>query len=77
MQIEINGEKRVVPDKLTVEALIASLELPFERIAVERNHEVVSRAQWSNIVLENGDRIEIIHFVGGGTGSAGVPVRRI
>ena len=67
MQIEVNGEKRDVPDNLTVEALIAHLGLAVERLAVERNREVVSRAHWPIITLEVDDQIEIIHFVGGGT----------
>jgi thiamine biosynthesis protein ThiS len=67
VQIIINGEQRNVPDQLTIEGLIRHLSLPPDRLAVERNREVVRRAQWSETVLENDDRIEIIHFVGGGS----------
>lgn len=66
MQIEINGEKRDVPENSTVEGLILDLGLSTERLAVERNREVVSRLQWPNIALEENDQLEIIHFVGGG-----------
>jgi thiamine biosynthesis protein ThiS len=66
VQIIINGEQRHVPDQLTIEGLILHLSLPADRLAVERNREVVRRPQWSETSLEKDDRIEIIHFVGGG-----------
>lgn len=66
MQIIINGEKRDVPENLTITALIESLSLSPERLAVERNREVVRRTEWPGIMLEENDQIEIIHFVGGG-----------
>ncbi len=70
VQIIINGEQRDVPDQLTIEGLIRHLSLPPDRLAVERNREVVRRAHWSETAVEKDDQIEIIHFVGGG-GSIG------
>jgi thiazole synthase len=66
LQITINGEKRDVPENLTITALIEHLSLSPERLAVERNREVVRRTAWPGITLEDNDQIEIIHFVGGG-----------
>jgi thiamine biosynthesis protein ThiS len=66
LQVEINGERRVVPDRLTIEGLLIHLGLQTDRLAVERNREVISRAEWPLVPLEKDDRIEIIHFVGGG-----------
>lgn len=66
MQITLNGERRDVPDRLTIEGLIQHLSLAPERLAVERNREVVRRAEWPRLSLEEQDQIEIIHFVGGG-----------
>lgn len=66
MQIIINGEQRYIPEELTVEGLIRHLSLSAERIAVERNREVVRRATWSDTYLVEGDTIEVIYFVGGG-----------
>lgn len=66
MRLTINGEARDVPDDLTLEALIHYLALAPERMAVERNREVVRRADWQRTDLADDDRIEIIHFVGGG-----------
>ena len=51
---------------LSLAELIAQLELPVARIAVELNREVVRRSDWSGTMLHEEDRIEIVHFVGGG-----------
>ena len=67
MQITINGERREVPNELTLEDLIRHLSLAPERLAVERNREVVRRTEWPRISLAENDQLEIIHFVGGGS----------
>ena len=66
MQIVVNGETREVPDHLTVATLVEYLDLPNERTAIERNREVVRRADWPSVAVTDDDRIEIVHFVGGG-----------
>lgn len=66
MRLTINGEAREVPDRITLEALISHLALVPERLAVERNREVVRRADWPQTLLAEDDKIEVIHFVGGG-----------
>lgn len=66
MTLTINGEQRTVPDGLTLTALIAHLGMKGDRIAVERNREIVSRSTWADVQLTEGDRLEIVHFVGGG-----------
>ena len=66
MRVQINGETREVPDSITLEGLIKHLELAADRLAVERNREVVRRADWPATQLSEDDRVEIIHFVGGG-----------
>jgi len=65
--VQLNGEAREVPEGLTVEGLVAWMKLPPDRVAVERNLEIVSRAQWSTTSIQAGDRLEMVHFVGGGT----------
>jgi len=71
MTINLNGEQRDVPDGLTLAGLIEWLELPPDRVAVERNLEVVKRSNWNETLIENGDRLEIVRMVGGGSiGSA-------
>lgn len=68
MLILVNGATREVDDGLSLSALIDLLALPPQRIAVELNREVVRRADWNSTILKNADRLEIVHFVGGGSG---------
>jgi sulfur carrier protein len=64
--IHVNGERREVVQDLSLSNLIDKLELPPQRIAVELNREVVRRAKWETTFLREDDRVEIVHFVGGG-----------
>ena len=65
MNVYVNGELREV-DAPSLTDLIAYLDLPVARIAIELNREVVRRGDWGNTMLKDEDRIEIVHFVGGG-----------
>jgi sulfur carrier protein len=67
MLLYINGEQREFPDGLTVAALVAHLGMKPDRVAVELNLDIVPRTQWETITLKNGDRLEVVHFVGGGS----------
>jgi sulfur carrier protein len=64
--IEVNGERRDVPEAVTLDGLVNHLALAPERLAVELNQGVVRRADWPATILKEGDRVEIVHFVGGG-----------
>jgi thiamine biosynthesis protein ThiS len=69
MEIVLNGQPREVsldPQAATLEGLIAVLEMKTDRIAVERNGEIVRRTEWATTPIKSGDRFEIVHFVGGG-----------
>lgn len=66
MTIQLNGREQEVPQGLTLEGLLSLLKLPVDRIAVERNLEIVPRARWANTPVEDHDRLEVVHFVGGG-----------
>jgi sulfur carrier protein len=66
MHLTINGEKRQVEPSTTVEQLLATLGLQDTLVAVERNEEVVPRAEHASTALCEGDRVEVVHFVGGG-----------
>ena len=66
MILTINGESRDFPDGITLAALVAQLGMKADRVAVELNLEIVPRPQWDSTVLKNGDKLEIVHFVGGG-----------
>jgi thiazole synthase len=66
VSIRVNGEHRRVPAGLTLAQLAADLGLVPEKVAVERNLEVVPRSTLGQVVVEDGDELEIVHFVGGG-----------
>ena len=66
MRVEINGEIRDVPAELDLAALLDRLSLSSRRVAVELNREVVRRSDWASRKLAEADKIEIVHFVGGG-----------
>jgi thiamine biosynthesis protein ThiS len=69
MTLHINGEPRDFADGLTLAALVDQLGMKADRVAVELNLEIVPRANWSATKLKDGDKLEIVHFVGGGSGS--------
>ena len=66
MTIQVNGESREVQEGLTVTGLLQQLGFPGDRVAVERNLDILPRDQWAATHLAAGDRFEIVHFVGGG-----------
>jgi sulfur carrier protein len=66
LRLFVNGEAREVGAATTIEALVTLLGLDRRKLAVERNLEIVPRSMFGSIVLADGDRIEIVAFVGGG-----------
>jgi len=66
MHLEINGDEKQFADALSLAGLIDELGMKADRVAVELNREIVARAQWAETVLHDGDKLEIVHFVGGG-----------
>ena len=66
MEITVNGERRRFPEPLDVLGLLECLDIQPRKIAVERNLEIVPRSAFSREMLSDGDRIEIVQFVGGG-----------
>jgi len=69
LRVFINGESKELSGAPSLAELITQLDLPAARIAVELNRVVVRRSEWSDTVLHEDDRVEIVHFVGGGFGS--------
>lgn len=68
MRVQVNGEAREVPERITLDELVRELSLAPERLAIELNREVVRRAAWAETEMREGDTVEIVHFVGGGSG---------
>ena len=66
MNLVLNGELASAPDAVTVAAFLESLGMPEKGVAVERNREIVPKSMYGTTHLAEGDRIEIVQFVGGG-----------
>ncbi len=66
MKIFINGETREIPGEVNLSELLKNLSLPSERVAIELNKQVVRKRDWENVTINDADKIEVIHFVGGG-----------
>jgi len=69
MKLQINGDERAFPDipnPFTLAALVESLGMKPDRVAIELNHDIVPRDRWPETLLNDGDRLEIVQFVGGG-----------
>jgi len=66
MNLTINGEAKTISGVSNIAALVVSLGLDPRKVAVERNLEIVPRSIYADTALSDGDRIEIVHFIGGG-----------
>ncbi|MCG0278583.1 MAG: sulfur carrier protein ThiS [Thermanaeromonas sp.] len=66
MEVLINGEKREIKPGTTVGALLKELGVDYRYLAVERNRVIVPKQDYDRVILEEGDEIEIVRFVGGG-----------
>jgi thiamine biosynthesis protein ThiS len=66
MEVVVNGERKSVPSGLTVTALLHTLEVPLDRVAVELNKSIVRKRNWEDTPVPEGSQIEIVQFVGGG-----------
>jgi len=66
MRLVINGEEKEFDQISTLSSLVDQLGLKSDRLAIELNRDIVPRANWERTELHDGDRLEIVHFVGGG-----------
>lgn len=66
IEIIVNGEPHQIAPESTVTDLVTQLDLPSARLAIELNREILPRQQWPSRQLKSGDRLEVVHFVGGG-----------
>jgi sulfur carrier protein len=69
MKLHINGEEREFADSpvpFTLAALVESLGMKADRVAIELNRDIVPRDRWTDTLLNESDRLEVVHFVGGG-----------
>src|SRR6516165_5610529 len=68
IEIRLNGEMHELPQSLSIAQLLEHFDLPRDRVAVERNRSIVPKLQWENVALTHGDELEVVQFVGGGSG---------
>ncbi len=66
MIVTVNGEERMLDRASSVEAFLVEIGLDPRKVAVERNLEIVPKSQFGETKLEEGDKLEIVHFIGGG-----------
>ena len=66
MKVTVNGEVREIETGASLEDLVARIGILNERIAIELNQSVIRKKDWPSTMVKNGDRVEIVHFVGGG-----------
>jgi len=70
LSVILNGQQREfeqLESGASLDALVQSLELKADRVAVEHNGQIAQRGSWEQVAVSSGDRLEIVHFVGGGT----------
>ncbi len=66
IKITVNGKQMQIIPKFTLKSLIAKLKIPLNKIAIELNKKIIDKKRISKIQLKKGDKIEIVHFIGGG-----------
>ena len=66
IKITVNGKQMQVIPKFSLKSLITKLKIPLNKIAIELNKKIIDKKKISKIYLRKGDKIEIVHFIGGG-----------
>ena len=66
IKITVNGKQMQIIPKFTLKSLIKKLKMPLNKIAIELNKKIIDKRKISKIQLKKGDKIEIVHFIGGG-----------
>ncbi len=66
IKIKLNGKYVKIQDKITLLSLIKKIKVPLNKVAIELNHEIVNKKLLNKIKLKKNDKIEIVHFIGGG-----------
>ena len=66
IKIKVNGKFSIINENLSLFTLLNQLKIPLKKVAIELNHEIVDKKKLNNIKLKKDDKIEIVHFIGGG-----------
>ena len=65
-KIKINGKKCTINSKMTLKKLITRFKIPLDKVAIELNENIIDKKKINKIKVKNKDKIEIVHFIGGG-----------
>ena len=65
-KIKINGKKCIINPKMTLKEVIARFKIPLDKVAIELNENIIDKKKLDKIKINNKDKIEIVHFIGGG-----------
>ena len=66
VKINLNGKKRLISSKMSLKSLLNNNKIPLNKVAIEINKKIINKKKISKIKLKNGDKVEIVHFIGGG-----------
>ncbi|PDH18287.1 MAG: thiamine biosynthesis protein ThiS [Pelagibacterales bacterium MED-G44] len=66
IKIKLNGKEKQIPENLKIDKLINLLKIPIKKVAIELNQEILDKKKLHKIKLKKNDKIEIVHFIGGG-----------
>ena len=66
IKIKVNGKMKSITDSYKLSDLLKNLKIPMKKVAIEVNHEIIDKKKINNIKLRKNDKIEIVHFIGGG-----------
>ncbi len=66
IKIKVNGKIKSITDSYKLLDLLKNLKIPMKKVAIEVNHEIIDKKKINNIKLKQNDKIEIVHFIGGG-----------
>jgi len=66
IKIKINGKFSMINENLSLSVLLKQLKIPLRKVAIELNHEIIDKNNKNKIKLKHNDKIEVVHFIGGG-----------
>ena len=66
IQIRVNGKVKSIPTNHSISDLVKNLNIPIKKVAIEHNQEIIDKKKINRIILKKNDKIEIVHFIGGG-----------
>ena len=66
IEIKVNGKVKFIPVRFSILDLVKNLKIPIKKVAIELNREIMDKKKINRIILKKNDKIEIVHFIGGG-----------